>query len=133
MTSWRCIGAIALLLATSDLHGGAKGKDVSLNQKDCALVFSSPVMSGSWELKNVGRKTIVSYTVACFQQERGKLKFARAFSDDVVRGPVKVGETSIVSGFDATEPNVCRWNTMLLGVYSIQFDDGSSWVSPISK
>jgi hypothetical protein len=117
--------------ASAGQHTDSK-KDIFLNEKGCPLVSVLPVTGGGYELKNVGRKTITSYTLACFRKN-GKKHRVDAVLNYSERENVLPGKTTGWDGFDATPPNVCRERNALLGVYAVKFSDGSFWMTAASR
>lgn len=83
-------------------------------------------------LRNVGHKTITSYTFACFVLDGKKRKIDVVF-DEPERGTIPPNETTGGYGFDATPPNMCRHRKALLGVYQVQFSDSTSWSTTASR
>ena len=85
----------------------------------------APVTGSSLAFKNVTRKPIVRYTLACFRLDGAKRRVDHVFeeSEYTVEPGKSVGE----DGFDATPPNFCRWRKRLIGVYEVKFSDGTFW------
>ena len=107
-------------------------KDVYLSEKGSPLIPIFPVTGSAVVLKNVGHKTITSYTFACFLQDRGKRKIDVVF-EEPERDTVPPNETTGGYGFDATPHNMCRNRKALLGVYQVKFSDGTSWATTASR
>jgi len=102
------------------------GKDVYLRESGSPLVPIFPVTGSAVVLRNVCHKTITSYTFACFVREGKKRKVDVVF-DEPERDTVLPNATTGGYGFDATPPNICRHRKALLGIYQVQFVDGTSW------
>ncbi|HEY6181481.1 MAG TPA: hypothetical protein VIW67_04495 [Terriglobales bacterium] len=107
-------------------------KDIYLREKGSPLVPIFPVTGSAVVLKNVGQKTIASYTFACFQRRRRKPKIDVVF-EQPERDSVPPNETTGEYRMDATPPNRCRSRRALLGVYQVEFNDGTSWETTASR
>jgi hypothetical protein len=102
-------------------------KDIFLGEKGCPLVSTFPVIGSAIGLKNVGQKTIKSFTLACFQQHGKKRIVGNVFNEE--DDTIPPGKSTGDYGFDATPPNICRASKRRIGVYEVKFSDGTSWAT----
>ncbi len=114
--------------ATDGRHPQAD-KDIFLNQKGCPLLSIHPVTGSGFEVKNVGQTAITGYTLACFRQRKTAYILDIRFHPE--QETVRPGEITGQYGFDATPPNICRSRNAMLGVFAVEFTDGTSWVTKI--
>ena len=121
-----------LTLGISAGQQGDAVNDIYLKEKGSPLVPIFPVTGSAVVLKNVGQKTISSYTFACFRQHGKKRKIDVIF-EEPERDTVASNATTGEYGFDATPPNICRNRKALLGVYQVTFSDGTSWLTTASQ
>jgi hypothetical protein len=126
---------VLLLLLSNVISAGQQAnatKDVYFREKASPLVPIFPVTGSSVVLKNIGHKTITSYTFACFLLNGGRRKIDVVF-EEPERDTVPPNETTGGYAFDATPPNMCRNHKTLLGVYQVNFSDGTSWKTTASR
>ena len=137
MRSVKCnfvpVGLSLLLVLLHGATDSAKdARNVFLSEKGCPFDSVLAVTGSAYLLKNVGHKTITSYTLACLRRDGHKRKVDFVLGESI-RETVHPDETTGEYAFDATPPNICRSRKTLLGVYEVRFSDGTFWKTKATR